>query len=116
MNFVTAFLVRFLISFICFFAIRFIASNRRIRRYKSICSLIIDAKNNLMLARRLYYSARFAENESETESIQKAAEKLYNDSLSVLDSKEIRNEISKFPEELKDSLTRIMDEPRYPLL
>ena len=108
MNFVTVFLVSFLISFICFFAIRFIASNRRIRRYKSICSLIIDAKNDLMLARRLYYSARFAENESETESIQKAAEKLYN-------SKEIRNEIGEFPEELKDSLTRIMDEPRYPL-
>ncbi len=116
MNFVTVFLVSFLISFVCFFAIRFIASNRRIRRYKSVCSLILDAKNNLMLARRSYYFARFTENESETETIQKAAEELYKDSLSILDSEEIRNEISKFPEELKDSLTRIMDEPRYPLL
>lgn len=115
MNFVTVFLVSFLISFVCFFAIRFIASNRRIRRYKSVCSLILDAKNNLMLARRSYYFARFAENESETETIQKAAEELYKDSLSILDSEEIHNEISKFPEELKDSLTRIMDEPRYPL-
>lgn len=115
MNFVTVFLVSFLISFVCFFAIRFISSNRRIRKYKSVCSLILDAKNNLMLARRSYYFARFAENESETETIQKAAEKLYKDSLSILDSEEIRNEISEFPEELKDSLTRIMDEPRYPL-
>ena len=115
MNFVTVFLVSFLISFVCFFAIRFIASNRRIRRYKSVCSLILDAKNNLMLARRSYYFARFAENESETETIQKAAEELYKDSLSILDSEEIRYEISEFPEGLRDSLTRIMDEPRYPL-
>ena len=115
MDFVTVFLVSFLISFVCFFAIRFIASNRRIRRYKSVCSLILDAKNNLMLARRSYYFARFAENESETETIQKAAEELYKDSLSTLDSEEIRNEISEFPEGLRDSLTRIMDEPRYPL-
>lgn len=117
MNYYKVFLISCAISFAVIFIIRSIIRRRQMRNYESLYSLVVDAQNGLMLARKLYYSARFAESDEEMTSMKDAAENLYDVSLLVLDSEEIQNQINELPdEELRDYLNEIIDSPRYPLI
>lgn len=107
----------FIISFITAFVIIFIATTvidiRRTNKYNSIYSLVVEAQEELLYARRLYYSARFAKNELEQEILQSNAQELYDESIAVLD--DVRQQINELPEELRSKLIEILDSPRYPL-
>ena len=109
----------FIISFITAFVIIFIATTvidiRRTNKYNYIYSLVVEAQEELLYARRLYYSARFAKNGLEQEILQANAQELYNESIAVLDDEDIRKQINELPEELRTKLIEILDSPRYPL-
>lgn len=97
--------------FLCIIIYR-IYTKIKVRKYSKIYFGVIDAYENMLLARRTFYSARI---EGDEETKQMAAE-LYECSVELLDDPAIRETVvNVLPDELRDECLEKIDEPRYGL-
>lgn len=112
MNFSTFLIIVVVLLLFLSFAIEYF---RRIINYYSIYWSIKDAYDNMLYARRSYYEARFIEEKNAQEIQKRSAQKLYYDSISILDNAELKNKVEELPDELKEEVLEILSTPHYKL-
>lgn len=76
---------------------------------------IIDAHENMMYARQIYYQARFIEDEANRKDLQNSSRDLYVSCVSLLDSEFIAEQVNNMPEAMKKECLEMINSPRYEL-
>lgn len=76
---------------------------------------INKAYESMMKARQLYYKANFIEDEQKRTELQTSLKNVYDTCISILDDKNIAEQVSKMPEAMREECLEMINSPRYGL-
>lgn len=104
-----------IISFVLAFVYKIVAFFMQMKINFEVYSIVLEAYDDMQLARKEFYNARFEEDEFQREQIQKCAQELYDLCVNALDSDWIHEAINDLPKHMQEEALNIINSPRYGL-